>query len=166
MPKKILDRDVARCRLINDMRVLTVRHNESTGEAEYEPANEMGEGIYPDYPILIQGNGLPWTLGNMYLLKRLEFSARYEPKTWRNVAGDLLHYLRWLEKSDPKISPLQFNAKQKFNRPTYRYRAHLIELVNQGLIKPNTASGRMSSIVAFYRGLVDYGRSGSSFLNS
>ncbi|WP_177340998.1 tyrosine-type recombinase/integrase [Comamonas thiooxydans] len=157
MPKKFLDRDVARCHLINDMRVLAVRRNESTGEAEYEPANEMGEGIYPDYPILIQGNGLPWTLGNMYLLKRLEFSARYEPKTWRNVAGDLLHYLRWLEKSDPKISPLQFNAKQKFNRPTYRYRAHLIELVNQGSIKPNTASGRMSSIVAFYRGLVDYG---------
>ncbi|MGJ7465587.1 tyrosine-type recombinase/integrase [Comamonas thiooxydans] len=157
MPKKILDRDVARCHIINDMRVLALRRNESTNEAAYEPANEMGEGIYPDYPILIQGNGLPWTLGNMYLLKRLEFSAKYEPKTWQNVAGDLLHYLRWLEKPGSETSPLQFNAKQKFNRPTYKYRAHLIDLVNQGSIKPNTASGRMSSIVAFYRGLVDYG---------
>lgn len=152
MSKKIANEPSARRFIIDDMKPLEVSFNASTGEAEYTVVKSMGQGIYPDYPVLIQSNGLPWTLGNLYLLKRLEDSPKYEPKTWQNLSTDLLHFLRWLEHTG--TNPLYFHPLQRFNRPTYKYRAHLIELCNEEIIKASTASGRMSTIINFYRGLV------------
>lgn len=147
-------RDIARRLTIPDMRILELHINETTGEAEYIPIKHAGQGIYPDYPIIIQRNGLPWTLGNIYLLKKMEDTNNYEPKTWQNLSIDLLHYLRWLE--DTSTNPLFFPTKQKFNRPTYKYRNYLIEQINQEKIAISTAASRISSIVNFYRGLVAY----------
>lgn len=72
-------KDVASRFLIHDMKILELGFDKATGEAEYRPIKQAGRGIYPDYPILIQGNGLPWTLGNIYLLKRMEDAKNYEP---------------------------------------------------------------------------------------
>lgn len=146
--------NIARRFIVPDMKILELGINENTGEAEYRPIKNAGRGIYPDYPVLIKGDGLPWTLGNIYLLKRMEDTRNYEPKTWQNLALDLLHYLRWLEYTN--TNPLFFPTKQKFNRPTYKYRSFLIEEANAGKMALSTAAGRMSTIVGFYRGLVAY----------
>lgn len=136
------------------MKILQVHLDEESGEVTYQQVKHAGRGIFPDYPILIQANGLPWTLGNIYLLKRMEHAKKYEPKTWQNLSNDLLHYLRWIE--DNNINPLFFPMKQKFNRPTHKYRDYLIEEVNGGRTSLNTASTRINSIINFYRGLAAY----------
>lgn len=156
-------KDVARRIFVHDMKILELCFNKATAEAEYLPIKQAGRGIYPDYPILIRGNGLPWTLGNIYLLKRMENARNYEPKTWQNLSLNLLHFLRWLENTN--INPLFFPPKQKFNRPTYKYRNFLIEQANQGKIAASTAAGRISAIVNFYRGLVAYNILGNDLIS-
>lgn len=156
-------KNVASRFLVHDMKILELGFDKATGEAKYHPINQTGRGIYPDYPILIQGNGIPWTLGNIYLLKRMEDTRNYEPKTWQNLSLDLLHYLRWLESTN--TNPLFFPSKQKFNRPTYKYRNFLIEQANQGKIAVSTAAGRISAIVNFYRGLVAYNILGNDLIS-
>ena len=147
-------KDFARRVIIPSMQILKVVKNPESEKPQYDLAVPDDDiGIFPDYPILIQGNGLPWTLGNIYLLKRLEHARKYESRTWQNVADHLLDYLRWLESTN--TNPLCF-PKSPFERPTYKYQSYLLEEITKSDLGRNTAASRMSAIVNLYKGLVAY----------
>lgn len=147
-------RSVSRRVYIPDLKIQEVKLDSESGEVTYVTVNDSHLSIVPDFPVLIQSDGIPWTLGNIYLIKRLENTRKYESKTWENLSSDLLHYLRWLESND--IDPLYFHKTKRFERPTYRYRAHLINEINSENTANSTASNRMNTIIKFYKGLVAY----------
>lgn len=132
----------------------TFDHLEYTDFGSAQP--RMKERFVKDMPLLVQGNGKPWDLGNTYLIWLFHDKIRdhdLHMDTLRSISDSLLHYLRWIEHMqlrNHKIHVLYLPDNQSL-RVTYRYKRYLSSLIQMQLIKPTTANKRMNSIVAFYK---------------
>ncbi|MDO7900670.1 tyrosine-type recombinase/integrase [Pseudomonas sp. K1(2024)] len=113
-----------------------------------------GSGYYPNFPVLIQGNGEPWHIGNLYLTTKLERDSGYESKTYRGIADHLLDYLRFLE--DQNLDFLHFPENDRL-KVTYRYREQLLNFVNNAELSTSTAKSRINAVVNFYDGITKWG---------
>jgi integrase len=117
------------------------------------------ERFVKDMPLLIQGNGKPWDLGNLYINWLFHDKIKnhnLHMDTVRSIADSLLHYMRWIEhmqQRDPKIHILYLPENQSL-RITYRYRRYLAGLIKTQIIRPSTANKRINTIVAFYKKLI------------
>lgn len=117
------------------------------------------ERFIKDMPLLMQGSGKPWDLGNLYLTWVFNDKISNHDlhmDTIRSTADSLLHYLRWIEhmqQFDQNINILYLPQNQS-HRVTYRYRRYLNKLIHMQVIKHSTANKRMNSIVAFYKKLI------------
>lgn len=101
--------------------------------------------------LVLCGDGSLWADACLYLLaktvdnydnKHVFFSS--------NIANDLAKYRVFIEEYD--FDYLYF-PKQKLKRPTYRYRAHLRNLIRSGELAKSTAQRLMQSVITFYRWL-------------
>ncbi len=164
MSRKKIEKGLAKIVYISDFHALEYKLDRETGEVGYEPHSNVGGKPFPNFPVLIQGNGEPWTLGNIYLTQKLVTRGKlrnmYNPKTWANHAESLKKFLRWLEAT--KTDPLDFNPIHAEYRPTYRFRAYLEEQIRlkrasgnkRGVgLSPNTAGETMSAVHNFYKTL-------------
>ncbi|MNU39750.1 Phage integrase family protein [compost metagenome] len=149
----------ARRVLIREFRMLTVNLATSSTAAgtshrlpEYKTA-EANTGYYPNFPVIIQGNGEPWRIGNLYLTTKLENEGSYESRTHRTIADHLLDYLRFLENEELDYLHLPKNNRLK---ATFRYKQHLVRLRDIGDLAPSTASARINAVVNFYRSIIDW----------
>lgn len=116
--------------------------------------------FFKDMPMIINGDGEPWDLGNLYLINLFYKKAKIgEPniKTLRSHADCLLHYLRWTESTQKKddLVHILYLPKNESRRVSYRYRRYLLGLVRKNIISPGTASKRMSRVVSFYRSCIE-----------
>lgn len=148
----------ARRVLISEFRPVTLCFLESPdrGTAKSLPDYEFitGEkGYLPNFPVLIQSDGEPWIIGNLYLVTKLHKEVGYESRTFRGIADHLLDYLRFLEEED--LDYLFFPKNDRL-KVTFRYRQRLIEFVNNGQLSASTASARINAVVNFYRGLINW----------
>src|SRR3989344_9518607 len=114
---------------------------------------DTSDGYYPNFPVIIQGNGDPWTVGNLYLTSKLQRESGYESRTFRGIADHLLDYLRFLESENLDYLYLPKNTRLKV---TFRYKQRLVELRDNGKISPATARNRINAIVNFYREIIDW----------
>lgn len=114
---------------------------------------EEGAGV-PQMPVLIQGDGRPWRLGNLCLMHWLqqtyELKGSVNMQTVRSRAAGLVDYLRWLE--DTGSDPMSFPRKP-FLRVTYRYNRALHQQVASGALATSTARRFISSVAALYRSI-------------
>ena len=108
-------------------------------------------GAYLEFPVIIQGDGSPSEIFNLYLLKKLEQTVQYEFKTFISIANQLVDFQRFLE--DEQLDCLKFHKVKQLNA-IFKYRTRLIEQANAGLISASSASGRINAVVNFYRFLV------------
>ncbi|MEQ1388826.1 hypothetical protein ABLT88_04840 [Acinetobacter radioresistens] len=76
-------------------------------EAQFEPQGD----IYFNFPIILKGNGLPWEIGNLYLLLKVKFDLNSNSETLYSIANQLLDYLRFLE--DYGLDYLSFHKNKK-----------------------------------------------------
>jgi integrase len=118
------------------------------------PYNDFPRSDYNHFPILLNADGSLWAHANRFLLKKLSAIVNPSYKTLESQAIDLLNFRRWLD--DDEVDYLQF-PKPVFARPTYRYCAHLHDVINKGGIGRNTAKRRMNTVQNFYRWLVHTG---------
>lgn len=148
----------ARIKYIPQMEVLWADFEElsdSQSRTSYSPGGDIS-GYFPQFPVLITSNRDPWTLGNLYLLRRLAFKAdQYESETYSSIAKYLLKYLRFLENNG--LDPLDFHPRIPFKRPTYLFRQYLLDRVQAGQLSQSTASSNINAVINFYKGLVSYG---------
>ena len=107
------------------------------------------------FPVIIQCNGIPWQIGNLFLTNRFERdpSMLPEEKTYRGIADDLLAYLRFMEDFDLDYLYLPKNRRKSV---IYRYRSYLERLVFKGTIKASTAKQRMNRVIFFYRSIIKW----------
>jgi integrase len=129
-------------------------HNNANpkGLPDYE-FSSVEDGYLPNFPVLIQGTGEPWAIGNLYLTTKLQREVGYESRTFRGIADHLLDYLRFLE--DESMDYLHFPKNDRL-KVTYRYRQRLIEFVTNGQLSANTASARINAVVNFYRRIITW----------
>lgn len=116
------------------------------------------EGLIRNFPMIFQGDGKPWDLGNLYLLFKYNNAAatsvRPSIDSINSFASHLLCYRRWIEDAQSKgleIHELYF-PDESHRRVTYRYSRYLDRNVGR-TISASTASTRISVITNFYRGV-------------
>lgn len=130
-------------------------------DAEFE---KYGDACL-EFPIIVQGDGQPSEIFNLYLMKKLQQTIQYDFKTFASIANQLIDFHRFLE--DEKLDCLKFNKLKQLNA-IFKYRTRLIDQVNAGLIGASSARGRINAVVNFYRflvieDLVDHQRYGIPF---
>ena len=106
---------------------------------------------YLEFPMIIQGDGSPSEIFNLYLLKKLQQTIQYDFKTFASIANQLVDFQRFLE--DEQLDCLKFHKLKQLNA-IFQYRTRLIEQANTGLISARSASNRINAVVNFYRFLV------------
>ncbi|SDT96183.1 tyrosine-type recombinase/integrase [Geopseudomonas guangdongensis] len=111
------------------------------------------DGYYPNFPILIQGDGRPWRIGNLYLTNKLKNESGYESRTFRGIADHLLDYLRFLEDEQLDYLCLPKNDRLKV---TFRYKRRLEEQLRNGELSASNAKARINAVVNFYREIMNW----------
>ncbi|HHF3083344.1 site-specific integrase [Vibrio diabolicus] len=131
------------------------------GHAVYSEENDKleggwvwikGNGFWPKMPVILNGDGVPWDLGNLYLMCLLDNSIHVKLDTIQDRAKSLCFYLKFIE--DENLDLLNFPAQVR-KRPTYRFRYKLQEFIDLGMAS-STARKHIGHIVAFYQGLLHY----------
>ncbi|MEC8567015.1 MAG: site-specific integrase, partial [Pseudomonadota bacterium] len=152
----------AKVETIKKFQLLTlVKATRCLNDAEFEKYGDA----YLEFPVIIQGDGSPSEIFNLYLLKRLQQTVQYDFKTFASIANQLVDFQRFLE--DEQLDCLKFH-KLKQQNAIFKYRTRLIEQANAGLISASSARGRINAVVNFYRflvteDLVDHQRYGLPF---
>ena len=138
-----------------------VKASRCLNDAEFEKYGDA----YLEFPVIIQGDGSPSDVFNLYLLKKLEQTIQHDFKTFASIANQLVDFQRFLE--DEQLDCLKFH-KLKQSNAIFKYRTRLIEQANAGLISVSSARNRINAVVNFYRflvteDLVDHQRYGIPF---
>ena len=106
-------------------------------------------------PVVLDCNSVPWDIANVYILSKLQAISCPEMATFAGIADDLSAYKAFLDEK-PEIDYTDFPLN-KLKRPTYRYNGYLKQKMFAGELDPSTAKRRMSSVVAFYRWMIQEG---------
>ena len=104
------------------------------------------------FPAVLQADGSPWQLANLYLIERTLNSLNLSTITLSSISKDLVSFKRFVEQNE--IDFLDF-PKLIFDRPTYRYRKYLLDCIFENILSKNTARRKIQTVVNFYRWLVE-----------
>lgn len=119
--------------------------------------NPLAECARLPVPVLLRGNGELWEEGSAYLcaLARDISELGGSIETVSSIAWHLHYYLLFCESMD--FNPMRFGVA-RIDKPTYRFRGHLIKRI-KGEISPvlatSTAQSRIRAVISFYRWLLD-----------
>lgn len=106
-------------------------------------------------PVILDRHSVPWQLGTLFLLSRIEAESSPNMATIKSLADDLGAFKEWLDSHDDPESLLTSFPVMKLRRVTYRYRGSLKIRIETGEIAVSTAKRRMGTVVAFYRWMID-----------
>ena len=124
----------------------------------FRPVINSKEGTgfnYNLFPVVLDRNSVPWDLGTLFILSRLEGETHPNMTTIQSLADDLGAYREWLDdQNNPNELLVEF-PKMKQRRPTYRYNGFLKRKIYAREIAPTTAKRRMGTVVAFYRWMME-----------
>jgi len=122
--------------------------------------NPLAECARLPLPVLLRSNGELWEEGSAYLcaLARDISELGGSIETASSIAWHLHYYLVFCESMD--FDPMRFGVA-RIDKPTYRFRGHLIKRI-RGEISPvlatSTAQSRIRAVISFYRWLLDSGQ--------
>jgi len=142
--------------LIPEFRLLNITFSDTRVKSATPPHhfNQSPSGYFPNFPVIIQGDGRPWEIANLYFVVRLQKTSKYESRSFSTAAGHLLDYRRFLEDED--LDFLHF-PENDLLKVTYRYRRRLVDQINSGEIKSGTGRARINAVVRFYKDIMRWG---------
>ncbi|UTV97927.1 hypothetical protein KDW99_11520 [Marinomonas rhizomae] len=101
--------------------------------------------------MVLDPDGSPWAEACLYILSRVEDSYDYKGViSASNIASGLTVFRQFL--IDYGVDYLKF-PRNKQQRPTYRYRSYLKDLIRSGQIAKSTGQRFMQSVISFYKWL-------------
>lgn len=121
-----------------------------SSEIKMEPCND--EILY-NFPVLLDNQGHPWDIANLYLIHRYHHSLNYNHRTYASIADHLLDYRRFLDSEN--IDYLHF-PKLKQLKATYRFKKHIEDEIDSGRMTLDTGKKRMSGIHRFYKNIIQF----------
>ena len=98
-------------------------------------------------PVIIQSNGLPWKVGNLYLLGQLDTLTLSNMKTLSARAIHLKYFLQYLEHTNQHFLDLPTQYQQRVPR---KFRAFLQTVLEQHDFNAEYINNILSSIAHFY----------------
>jgi integrase len=110
---------------------------------------------FAKFPLVLNADGSLWEPACLWLLDRAQARPMHM-SSLPSIARDLKEYMLFLDELG--LAWDDFAAVDKYNRPTYHYRTHLQTLIHSSSIAKSTASRRMSTVISFYRFLMDHER--------
>lgn len=110
--------------------------------------------IFNHFPCLLQTDGSPWALGNLYLLDLVATGATASQATVEKHAIALKDFFGIM--LNLGLNFLNFPLR-KARRPTYAYSYHYRDIVKEFPKKGQKANAMIRKIVAFYRWLLHRG---------
>lgn len=106
-------------------------------------------------PVVLDRNSVPWDLGMLFILSRLEHETHPDMTSIHSLADGLGAFREWLDDQKDGDDLLLKFPKMKQQRPTYRYNGFLRRKIYAGEISPTTGNRHMGTVVAFYRWMMD-----------
>lgn len=103
------------------------------------------------FPIVLTRDSMPWDLGMLFILSRLDAETNPDMVTLKSLADDLGAFREWLDSHENPEDLLFSFPKLPLSRVTYRYRGNLKKKIEIGEIAASTAKRRMATVVSFYR---------------
>ncbi|WP_296404219.1 tyrosine-type recombinase/integrase [Psychrobacter sp.] len=117
----------------------------NTYKYSFNPMSSLG--YYFRMPVIIQSNGLPWKIGNLYLMGQLDTPTLSNMKTLSARAIHLKYFLQYLEHSNQHFLDLPTKYHQRVPR---KFRAFLQTVVEQHDFSAEYINTILSSIAHFY----------------
>ena len=111
------------------------------------------DDIYYNYPVILDKDGEPWDIANLYLINKLNHNLTYNQRTYASPADHLLHYRRFLDKEG--IDYLHF-PKLKQSKATYRYKKHIEDEIDSGRMTLQTGKKRVNAVSRFYKDVINF----------
>lgn len=102
---------------------------------------------YPQYPALLNADGSPWALGNLYLMQEVVKYSPANSETLLKTAIALRRFARVLVGLDLDMF---YFPKRKAKRPTYAFSYHLKEIVDEDPEKEQAANEAIYKVIGFY----------------
>ncbi len=122
-----------------------------------KPVIDLVENTHRNYnlfPVVLGRDSIPWHLGTLFILGRLETENNPDMVTSKSLADDLGVFKEWLDSYENSDELLIDFQKFKLSRVTYRYRGYLKKKVENGDVAASTAKRRMGTVVSFYRWMI------------
>lgn len=104
-------------------------------------------GYFFKMPVIIQSDGLPWKIGNAYLMGQLDTPTLSSMKTLSSRAIHLKYYLQYLEHSDQHILDLPNQYKERAPR---KFRDFLFNIIKEHDFSAEYINTILSSVAHFY----------------
>lgn len=118
-------------------------------DAIWKPEN----GFISKWPMIIDGQGMPWDIGNSYLLSKFTNKLPDSTDGIISTAKGLLTFLKWLEDNEKHYLHLPSKPREKV---TYQFVVEIKRLVSLGMA-PSTGERTWLAVSGFYQDLVTYG---------
>lgn len=138
----------------------TIRKQRGRESFTYHVRNVVNpfDGTHSSYnllPVILDKHSVPWELGTLFILSRLEAESLPNMVTIKSLADDLGAFKEWLDSHDDPDGLLISFPVMKLRRVTYRYRGSLKIKIEAGEIAVSTAKRRIGTVVGFYRWMID-----------
>lgn len=119
-------------------------------EYEYRFSHIKGSGYFPKMPVILQSNGLPWDIGNAYLLGQLEKPSLSNMRTLTARATHLKYYLQYLEDTGQHFLDL---PKLYYERAPQKFRVFMSQVLDNHDFSAETINNVLSTVAHFYKNI-------------
>lgn len=120
---------------------------EGDSEYEYHFSCLEGVGYFPKMPVILQSDGLPWDIGNAYLLGQLEKPSLSNMKTLTARATHLKYYLQYLEDTGQHFLDL---PKKYYERAPQKFSVFMKQALNDHEFSAEHINNILSTVAHFY----------------
>lgn len=114
---------------------------------EYSFYHSEQLGYFPKMPVIIQSNGLPWDIGNAYLLGQLEKPSLSNMRTLTARATHLKYYLQYLDDTEQHFLDL---PKLYHERAPQKFRVFMSRVLDKHDFSAEHINNVLSTVAHFY----------------
>lgn len=123
---------------------------EANDEYQYQFSYTEGSGYFPKMPVILQSNGLPWDIGNAYLLGQLEKPSLSNMRTLTARATHLKYYLQYLEDTGQHFLDL---PKLYYECAPQKFRLFMSQALDNHDFSAESINNVLSTIAHFYKNI-------------
>jgi hypothetical protein len=105
------------------------------------------EGYFPKLPVILQSSGVPWDIGNAYLLGQLEKPSLSSMRTLTDRANHLKYYLQYLEDTGQHFLDL---PKAYYDRAPQRFKVFMAKILDRQEVSVDYINNILSTVAHFY----------------
>lgn len=107
--------------------------------------------VYPRFPVILQSNGLPWDIGNSYLVGQLDKPNLSELSTLTDRATHLKFYLQYLEDTEQHYLDL---PRQYSERVTQKFKLFVKNVLDTCDFSAEHLNNILSTVSHFYTNIL------------